>query len=107
MHKGLVSSLPLQAGVFWQLLLSSSQRNANVVVLSPSGTLSRPDTVTIIMIPHLHRRLQGRCALPFVRRCRLENAINESRHLTAENFCVELERLLGQGFCDEVTRRCV
>ena len=69
-----------------------------------------PDLIrceTITMIPHLHRRLPEHCALPFVRRCRLGKATNKSRHLMVENFCVELERLLGEDLRDEVTRRCI
>ena len=48
-----------------------------------------------------------RCALPFIRRCRLSKVINESQKLTGENFVVAPERLLGYGCRDEVTRRCV
>ena len=46
------------------------------------------------MIPHLRPRLPERCTLPFIRRCRLGKAINESQNVTDKNFFVKPERLL-------------
>ena len=68
------------------------------IELSCRHSVSCPDLIrceTITMIRHLRRHLPERCALSFVRRCRLSKTINKSQTLTGENFVVRLERLLG------------